>query len=126
MTTLEIRLFGPPSVLIEGEPMPRLKTRKGMWLLALLALRHGRDVDRNWLAGTLWSDNDEAMSLIYLRQTLTDLRKALGPASDRLESSAFRSLRLDLGDADCDVARFDEFVARGTPEAFEEAIGVYS
>jgi len=71
---LEIRLFGPPSVQIGGEPLPRLKTRKGLWLLALLALRHGRDVDRVWLAGTLWPDADEAISLTYLRQTLTDLQ----------------------------------------------------
>src|SRR5437868_4278823 len=95
-TMLEIRLFGPPSVQIGGKPMPRLKTRKGLSLLALLALRHGRDVDRVWLAGTLWPDADETTSLIYLRQALTDLRKGLGPATDRLESSAFRSLRLDL------------------------------
>ncbi|MCW3054729.1 MAG: hypothetical protein JWN14_3899, partial [Chthonomonadales bacterium] len=40
--------------------------------------------------------------------------------------SAFRSLRLDLSDADCDVARFDACVALGTPEALQEAIEVYS
>src|SRR5690349_14414194 len=116
---LEIRLFGPPSVQIGGEPMPRLKTRKGLWLLALLALRHGCDVDRVWLAGTLWPDADEAIGLTYLRQTLTDLRKALRSASVRLESTGFRSLRLDLHDGDCDVVRFDDLVTRGTPKAFE-------
>jgi hypothetical protein len=28
-----------------GEPLPRLHSRKGQWLLALLTLRHGRIVD---------------------------------------------------------------------------------
>jgi DNA-binding transcriptional activator of the SARP family len=106
--------------------MPRLKTRKGLWLLALLALRRDRDVDRNWLGGTLWPDTDETISLNYLRQSLTDLRKALGPATVRLESSAFRTLRLDLEGADCDVARFDELITRGTPEALEEATALHS
>jgi DNA-binding SARP family transcriptional activator len=63
MPALQIRLFGPPSILIDGQPMPRLKTRKGLWLLALLSLRANRDVDRNWLAGTLWPDADESTSL---------------------------------------------------------------
>src|SRR5262249_20169848 len=100
---LEIRLFGPPSVQIDCQPMPRPESRKGVSLQALLALRHGRDVGRVWLAGTLWPDADEATSLTYLRQALTDLRKALGPVSDRLQSTAFRSLRLDLHGTDCDV-----------------------
>ena len=125
-TLLEIRLFGPPSVQIGGKPMPRLKTRKGLSLLALLALRHGRDVDRIWLAGTLWPDADEATSLTYLRQTLTDLRKAFGPVTDRLQSTAFRSLLLDLRGTDCDVVRFDALITRRNPEAFEEAITLYS
>ena len=107
--------------------MPRLKTRKGLWLLALLALRHDRDVDRNWLAGTLWPDAEEATALNYLRQTLTDLRKALGPALYWLRSlTASRSLCLELEDGECDVARFDTLIAQGKPEAYEEAVELYS
>lgn len=59
---LEVRLFGPMRVSICGAPMPRLRSRKGLWLLALLALRDGRDVDRGWIAGTLWPESDEARS----------------------------------------------------------------
>jgi hypothetical protein len=43
---LEIRLFGPVQVRVGGAPLPRLRSRKGLWLLALLTLRAGRDVER--------------------------------------------------------------------------------
>ena len=35
---LTIDLFGPFSVQVEGKPLPHLRSRKGQWLLALLAL----------------------------------------------------------------------------------------
>jgi hypothetical protein len=36
-----------------GAPLRRLRSRNGLWLLALLTLRHDRQVERAWLAGTL-------------------------------------------------------------------------
>jgi DNA-binding SARP family transcriptional activator len=77
--SLTVQLFGPLRVLIGGEPLPRLRTRSIEWLLALLVLRHGRAVDRSWLAGTLWPDSDESQALHNLRDALVHLRKALGP-----------------------------------------------
>jgi DNA-binding SARP family transcriptional activator len=56
-STLVIRLFGPFELLVNGCPPPRLRTRKGQWLLALLAMRAGRELDRAWLASTLWPDS---------------------------------------------------------------------
>ena len=47
---LTITLFGPIEVLVEGCPLPPLRSRKALWLLALLALRGGRTVEREWLA----------------------------------------------------------------------------
>src|SRR6266511_465579 len=73
---LEIRLFGPMQVRIGLRPLPRLRSRKGLWLLALLALRAGRPVERGWLAATLWPDCDEAHARLNLRQSLHDLRLA--------------------------------------------------
>jgi hypothetical protein len=55
---LTIYLFGPLRVTVRGEPLPRVRTRSVEWLLALLALRHGRPVSRAWLAGTLWPESD--------------------------------------------------------------------
>jgi DNA-binding SARP family transcriptional activator len=51
MLALAIRLFGPFEVWRDGASLPRLRSRKGYRLLALLALRHGREVERSWLAG---------------------------------------------------------------------------
>jgi DNA-binding SARP family transcriptional activator len=51
-----ITLFGPMQVRIEGQPLPLMRSRKSLWLLALLTLRHDRPVERDWLAGTLWPD----------------------------------------------------------------------
>lgn len=105
--------------------MPRLKTRKGFWLLALLALRHGRDVPRDWLAGTLWPNAEESLSLTYLRQALTDLRHALGSEATRLQSPTTRVLRLDLTGADVDVLTFDTTIRKGDAASLETAVSVY-
>src|SRR5438045_511765 len=75
---LTIHLFGPFEARVNGVHLPRLRTRKGQWVLALLALRHGRDVERSWLAGTLWPDSDELRAHQSLRMALSDLRRALG------------------------------------------------
>src|SRR5207248_7379106 len=91
-------------------PLPRLRSRKGLWLLALLALRPGRDVDRGWLTGTLWPDCDEADGRHSLRQSLYDLRLALGPEACRLTGETPQTLRLDLSGAIVDVLAFDAAV----------------
>src|SRR6266516_1134463 len=111
---LEICLFGPMAVRIGPCPLPRLRSRKGLWLLALLTLRAGRDVERDWLAGTLWPEYDEAQARRSLRQSLHDLRLALGPEARRLTSEAPRMLRLEVSAASVDVLAFDAALARGS------------
>src|SRR5262249_11068075 len=93
---LQVRLFGPLSVRVEGAPLPLLRTRKCLWLLALLVLRHNGPIDRIWLAGTLWPDSDHAASLKNLRNTLAELRHALGAQESRIQSPAPGALSLDL------------------------------
>src|SRR5262245_3957690 len=89
---LTLCLFGPFVVLVDGAPLPRLRSRKGYWLLAL---RHDRPVERAWLAGTLWPDHSEARAFANLRESLKDLRRGLGPAAGRLASPTTRTLQLD-------------------------------
>jgi predicted ATPase/DNA-binding SARP family transcriptional activator len=92
-----------------------LRSRRGLWLLVLLALRAGRDVERRWLAGTLWPDSPDEVALGNLRRTLTDLRRALGPAEALITAPTPSALRLDLreGAASVDLSAFDAAVARG-------------
>jgi oxygen-independent coproporphyrinogen-3 oxidase len=122
---LALRLFGPFEVRLHGAPLPRLRSRKGEWLLALLALRHGGDVERAWLAATLWPDSPEPQGLANLRISLTDLRRALGPEANRLRSPSTRSLSLDLSGAEVDVVLFDQAVAEGDASSWERAVALY-
>ena len=89
-STLCIRLFGPFDVQVQGQPLPPLRTRKGQWLLALLTLRADRQVSRSWLAGTLWPQSRQEEAARNLRQSLHDLRRALGEEAWRLHSRISR------------------------------------
>lgn len=104
---LQASLLGPPEVLVDGIPIQGLYSRKGLWLFALLALRAGREVERAWLAVTLWPDAEEETGLYYLRRELHRLRKALGAAGSRIQAPTSRVLLLDLDTADLDVLEFD-------------------
>jgi DNA-binding SARP family transcriptional activator len=76
----------------------------------LLALRAGQPVERAWLIAQLWPDSGESQASHSLRQTLYDLRRALGPAAALLESPTPHTLRLNLDGADgveVDALAFD-------------------
>jgi DNA-binding SARP family transcriptional activator len=122
---LAIRLFGPFEARLGPDPLPRLRSRKVQWLLALLALRAGSEVERAWLVGTLWPDSAAAAALANLRSSLKDLRHALGPQSDRLRSRTPHTLSLDLSGAEADVLTFDQAIARGDPASLVRAVGLY-
>jgi non-specific serine/threonine protein kinase len=120
-----LRLFGSFDVQINGHPLPRLRTQKGRWLLALLVLRQGRQAERSWLAGVLWPESSESQALANLRLSLTDLRRALGAEATRLHAPTPRALRFDLAGAWVDVAAFDAAILRHDTSAQETAIAVY-
>src|SRR5262245_20414312 len=113
LPSLSLRLLGPFDVRVDGRALPRLRSQKGQWLLALLALRHGREVERSWLAGLLWPDSAEPQALANLRNSLTDLRQVLGAAAARLRAPAPNTLLLDLSGAEVDTVAFEAHVAAG-------------
>jgi DNA-binding SARP family transcriptional activator len=125
VSPLVIRLLGPFDVRVNGLPLPRLRSRSGLSLLALLVLRHEAAVERDWLAGLLWPERSTSQGLATLRRDLTDLRRALGPEGDRLRSPAQHSLCLQLAGASVDVAAFDALIARGDPPSLEQAAALY-
>jgi len=124
--TLEIRLFGPLLVRVQGEPMPRVRSRSVEWLLALLALRHGRSVNRSWLAGTLWPETAESKALENLRHALVVLRSALGKEARRIQSPTRDSLCLEFDGVDVDVRRFDVAIEAGDERSLQEAVALYA
>jgi predicted ATPase/DNA-binding SARP family transcriptional activator len=98
-------------VQVEGRPLSHLRSRKSLWLLALLVLRAGRSAERDWLSGTLWPDATQSRASMNLRVVLSELRHALGSAGERLLSPARHTLSLDLAGADVDVLAFDAAIS---------------
>jgi predicted ATPase/DNA-binding SARP family transcriptional activator len=122
---LAIRLFGPFAVHVNGQPLPRLRSRNGQALLALLTLRHDGEVERPWLAGVLWPDRPTDRGLALLRRELTDLRRALGPAAHCLRSPTPHTLSLELTAAAADVVAFDQAVTGDDAASLERAVTLY-
>ncbi len=124
---LKIQLLGTFAVWVNGEPIPRLRTRKGQALLAHLVLKHPAAIQRDWVAGALWPDSLEEQGRLSLRQSLNDLRKSLGEEGDRILSPSSRTLGIDLEGAQADVL---EFVANAqspaqSPTDLLRAISLY-
>ncbi|MCW3051491.1 MAG: hypothetical protein JWN14_661, partial [Chthonomonadales bacterium] len=122
---LILTLFGPMQVLVDGHSLPRLRSRKGIWILALLALRHDRPVEREWLAGLCWPDMETSQAFANLRPILSELRSGLGSQKERLQSPDRHTLRLDLTGASVDVRDFDAAIERGRPSDLERAAALY-
>lgn len=120
---VKIGLFGTMSVLIDGEPMPKVRSRKAKWLLAILALRDGKPISRSCVAGMLWPDADAATALTNLRAVISDLRQALRGQAGRLLTPDRRTLAFDFSDAAIDLASYNVALLKGN---LEEAVALYS
>lgn len=83
---LQVRLFGPMTLSLADKPI-RLVSRKSRALLAYLVLRNGAEVPRGVLTGLLWGHRSEDQARASLRQSLSDLRRALAPAGAPVQAS---------------------------------------
>src|SRR2546423_1370707 len=125
-SALDIRLFGPMDVRVESRPLPPLRSRKVHYLLALLALRGGREVEREWLAATLWPESEAQQSFYNLRRALYDLRQGLGACEALIVSPSPHTLILKESDSVAiDAIRFDALIAVDGMDALREAAGLY-
>lgn len=97
---LEIRLLGPPEVLVDGLPL-RTDTRKAVALLAYLSQRDTAP-DREHLVELLWSGSTPERGRGALRRTLATVRSALG---GRWVGADKHRLHLDRGDMEVDTDR---------------------
>ncbi|MFL6288345.1 MAG: BTAD domain-containing putative transcriptional regulator, partial [Actinomycetes bacterium] len=96
---LQLRLFGAPEVLLDGEPV-RFDTRKAVALLAYLAVT-GRPQQRDVLAALLWPELDQTKARGALRRTLS-VASGVGPALKAEQKVVW----LDAAMAECDVEQF--------------------
>jgi predicted ATPase len=122
---LTIRLFGAFTATRNDSPLPRTRSRKEQWLLALLTLRHGQALDRDWLAGIFWPDALNAGALANLRRSLHDLRRVLGCDAFRLNAPTSRTVSLDLSGTSVDVVEFDTAIKAGDVASVERAVSLY-
>lgn len=76
---LTVSLVGPFRVTDESGQDFAPKGAKARALLAILALSKEKRRSRVWLRGRLWSTSGPSQGADSLRQSLTELRKALGP-----------------------------------------------
>ena len=124
-STLSITLFGSMQVRVHGNLLPPLRSRKALWALALLTLRHDRPVQREWLAGMLWPDVDQSQAFANLRPVLSELRRALGDQGARLQSPDRHTLLLELTGAEVDVLCFDAAIKRAELSDLQRAVALY-
>jgi TolB-like protein/DNA-binding SARP family transcriptional activator len=105
-TLLQLRLLGPMHVHINAEEA-FLAARKSRALLAYLALRRGTQVPRQTLMGLLWGNRSEDQARASLRQTLSALRKELGPLSEEFLITSNESISLETTGVWVDVDALD-------------------
>lgn len=124
---LTIHLFGGIEVWIQGQPLPQMRSRKELQLLALLALAQGHPLQRSALAQTLWPFPDYSVdrAAANLRRSLRELRAALGGEAERLPTRQDGVLCLDLENAEVDVVAFNQALAAGHLKALETAVALH-
>jgi predicted ATPase/DNA-binding SARP family transcriptional activator len=122
---LKLRFFGAWAWHVGETALPRMRSRQGQWLLALLVLKRASPVDRAWLAAALWPESSDTQALYNLRRNLTDLRKALGSEAWRLHAPTARTLSLDLSGVKCDLIEFDDALAHADTASLEQAVTLY-
>jgi predicted ATPase len=116
-----IRLFGHP-VLDRGDGRAALGVPpKAVALLALLAANHARPLSREWLAQSLWPDDDPTAGRANLRRHFHLLVKALGDDAFVLTR---HTAQWNAASAHAvDVIRFEALANAGSALALDEYAG---
>lgn len=101
--TLSMQFLGSFKAEARGEAL-HVPSKRGRALLAALMLAPDMRLTRQAAAALLWPDRDETQARASLRQELSALKKALGPAADGLLASDTDAISI-APDAslDCDL-----------------------
>lgn len=89
MTLLSLKVLGMLQASLEGRPVTGFESNKTRALLVYLAVEADRPHSRDQLAGLFWPDQPEQIARNNLRQTLANLRHAIG---DQTGDHAFLSV----------------------------------
>lgn len=115
MARLEIKLLGEIEVSLDRHSV-KFPTQKTTELFAYLAVHHRHAHPRVQVAGLLWPDSDEERARANLRQTLSRLRKTLGPENELWIVASSGALRFHAKDVWIDVAEFEKLTQALTPD----------
>jgi DNA-binding SARP family transcriptional activator/predicted ATPase len=133
MARLTLSLLGSFEIELHGQPVTRSTKGKARALLAYLAVEADRAHRREALAALLWPDRPERSARANLRNTLSNLRKALSDADATADQAPTLLVTRETiqfnraGDAWVDVTAFEERTTESIPalRRLEEAIALY-
>lgn len=121
--SLHIRLIGTIDVLVHGQAIEHVRTRKDLWLLAYLAVHHGKTVRREQVADILWPDLGTPAARDNLRHSLWRLRRTLDSAADYITTTSTSIMLSDR--ATVDTTEFIRLASTVNLEAWQAAAGLW-
>ena len=111
--SMNISLFGGLEISAEGVPLYRVARRYKAWeLFVVLLLARGKPQRREYIAGLLWPDSDEARGLDSLTQALRALKESLQEHSERVQTHGRKELSLLTDGLQVDFWDYEDCVSR--------------
>jgi DNA-binding SARP family transcriptional activator len=122
-----LRLLGRFSAMSDGEPATQLKisSRKGIALIAYLALHPEHSVSRERLATLLWGDRPDPQARLNLRQVILSLRRNFALASRELIALDGDMIGLHMDRVSVDALEFQELSRSKLSADLERAASLY-
>jgi TolB-like protein len=124
MTAYRFHFFGMPNFQTSAGNPIAIRSRKGVGLLACLALADGKPVGRDQLCALLWSNRQTAQARASLRQLLVDLRRDFGRASDVFHIETDGAISCNGTAILSDVAEFHRFRLADDRQTLERAFAL--
>ncbi len=124
MAVYRFHLFGTPSFETSAGDSIVIRSRKGVGLLAILALADGKPVGREQLCALLWSDRQTAQARASLRQLLVDLHHDFGHASNVFETATNGAISGNGTAIVSDVAEFHQLRRADNRQSLEQAFAL--
>lgn len=121
MEVFRFHLFGSPRFSTSAGDSVAIRSRKGVGLLACLALAEGKPIGRDQLCALLWPDRQTAQARASLRQLLVDLRHDFGPDSGIFDTATDGAISCSGTAIVSDVAEFHRLRRADDRQTLEQA-----
>lgn len=107
---VQFRVLGPLEIVVDGR-FVEIGSRKQRMLLSALVAEPNRAVPADVLVGLMWAGSPPASAEVTVRSLVSRLRRALGPAAERLTGGAGGYL-LRVEPDELDAERFTRLLGR--------------